>query len=77
VAESIYLTRYLNVPPARIPGDDGEQHNDLATGIAFKIWNDALTMRQARQQQVSLPGGCGHSARNIVPPGNYQCKVSS
>ena len=28
-AMALYLTRYLNVPPARIPGDDGEQLDDL------------------------------------------------
>jgi hypothetical protein len=26
---ALYLTRYLNVPPARIPGEDGEQLDDL------------------------------------------------
>jgi hypothetical protein len=29
---ALYLARYLNVPPARIPGDSGdEQSNDLPT----------------------------------------------
>ena len=32
-AMALYLTRYLNVPPARIPGEDGEQLDDyLPTG---------------------------------------------
>ena len=26
---ALYLARYLNVPPARIPGDGGEQLDDL------------------------------------------------
>ena len=30
-AMALYLTRYLNVPPARIPGDGGEQLDDLPT----------------------------------------------
>ena len=51
-AMALYLTRYLNVPPARIPGDDGEQLDDLPT--------DVMTIRTAlldavdRQRQVDL-----------------------
>jgi ParB-like chromosome segregation protein Spo0J len=51
-AMALYLTRYLNVPPARIPGEDGEQLDDLPT--------DAETIRLAlldafdRQRQVDL-----------------------
>jgi nitrite reductase/ring-hydroxylating ferredoxin subunit len=30
-AMALYLTRYLNVPPARIPSEDGEQLDDLPT----------------------------------------------
>jgi nitrite reductase/ring-hydroxylating ferredoxin subunit len=30
-AMALYLTRYLNVPPARIPGEGGERHDDLPT----------------------------------------------
>ena len=30
-AMALYLTRYLNVPPARIPGEGGEQLDDLPT----------------------------------------------
>ena len=49
-AMALYLARYLNVPPARIPGDVGERLNDLPT--------DAETLRAAlldtfdRQRQV-------------------------
>ena len=49
---ALYLTRYLNVPPARIPGDSGEQLDDLPA--------DAETIRTTlldafdRQQQVDL-----------------------
>jgi hypothetical protein len=49
---AIYLTRYLNVPPARIPGDDGEQLNDLPTDVG-KI-RDALLDAFDRQRQVDL-----------------------
>ena len=51
-AMALYLARYLNVPPARIPGDDSEQLNDLPA--------DAETIRAAlldafdRQRQVDL-----------------------
>jgi nitrite reductase/ring-hydroxylating ferredoxin subunit len=49
---ALYLTRYLNVPPARIPGDSGERLDDLPA--------DAETIRTTlldafdRQQQVDL-----------------------
>jgi hypothetical protein len=49
---ALYLARYLNVPPARIPGDCGEQLDDLPA--------DAETIRTAlldafdRQRQIDL-----------------------
>ena len=49
---ALYLARYLNVPPARIPGDGGDRLNDLPT--------DADALRAAlldtfdRQRQVDL-----------------------
>ena len=51
-AMALYLARYLNVPPARIPGDGGDRLNDLPT--------DADALRAAlldafdRQRQVDL-----------------------
>jgi nitrite reductase/ring-hydroxylating ferredoxin subunit len=51
-AMALYLTRYLNVPPARIPGDGDDQLDDLPA--------DAETIRAAlldafdRQRQVDL-----------------------
>jgi hypothetical protein len=33
-AMALHLTRYLNVPPAHIPGDDGEQLDELPTDVA-------------------------------------------
>src|SRR5262249_24147387 len=51
-AMALYLTRYLNVPPARIPGDDGEQLDDLPTDVE-KI-RAALLDAFDRQLQVDL-----------------------
>jgi hypothetical protein len=51
-AMALYLTRYLNVPAARIPGDDGEQLDDLPTDVA-KI-RSALLDAFDRQRQVDL-----------------------
>ena len=51
-AMALYLTRYLNVPPARIPGDDGEQLDDLPTDVG-KI-RAALLDAFDRQRQVDL-----------------------
>jgi hypothetical protein len=51
-AMALYLARYLNVPPARIPGDDGEPLDDLpadAEGI-----RSALLDAFDRQRQVDL-----------------------
>src|SRR6266513_1763617 len=51
-AMALYLARYLNVPPARVPGEGGESLDDLPT--------DASTIRAAlldafdRQRQVDL-----------------------
>ena len=49
---ALYLTRYLNVPPARIPGDDGEQLDDLPADVE-KI-RAALLDAFDRQRQVDL-----------------------
>src|SRR6516162_4709805 len=51
-AMALYLTRYLNVPPARIPGDGGEQLEDLpADAEAIRA---ALLDAFDRQRQVDL-----------------------
>jgi hypothetical protein len=51
-AMALYLARYLNVPPARIPGDGGEPQDDLSRDI------DALRAQLLdafdRQRQVDL-----------------------
>ena len=49
---ALYLTRYLNVPPARIPGDDGEQLDDMPAD-AEKIRADLLDAFD-RQRQVDF-----------------------
>ena len=51
-AMALYLTRYLNVPPARIPGEDGEWLDDLPTNK--ETIRDALLHAFDRQQQVDL-----------------------
>jgi nitrite reductase/ring-hydroxylating ferredoxin subunit len=51
-AMALYLTRYLNVPPARLPGEGGEQLDDLPTGA--QMIRAALLDAFDRQRQVDL-----------------------
>ncbi|MBV8095290.1 MAG: Rieske (2Fe-2S) protein [Acetobacteraceae bacterium] len=51
-AMALYLTRYLNVPPARIPGERGEQLDELPSD-AERI-RTALLDAFDRQRQVDL-----------------------
>jgi hypothetical protein len=70
-AMALYLTRYLNVPPARIPGDGGEQLEDLpADAEAIRA---ALLDAFDRQRQVDLAArlvarhlGLGHSPQALI-----------
>ena len=70
-AMALYLTRYLNVPPARIPGDEGERLNDLPTDIqAIRM---ALLDAFDRQRQVDLAASLvarhlklGHSPQALI-----------
>src|SRR5437879_5947335 len=70
-AMALYLARYLNVPPARIPGDGGEQLDDLPA--------DPVTIGAAlldafdRQRQVDLAARLvarhltlGHSPQALI-----------
>jgi nitrite reductase/ring-hydroxylating ferredoxin subunit len=70
-AMALYLTRYLNVPPARIPGEGGDRLDDLPA--------DAETIRATlldafdRQRQVDLAGRLvarhltlGHSPQALI-----------
>jgi hypothetical protein len=51
-AMALYLARYLNVPPARIPGDGGEPLDDLpANAEEIRV---ALLDAFDRQRQVDL-----------------------
>jgi nitrite reductase/ring-hydroxylating ferredoxin subunit len=70
-AMALYLARYLNVPPARIPGDGGEPLDDLPTN-AEEI-RVALLDVFDRQRQVDLAARLvarhltlGHSARSLI-----------
>jgi hypothetical protein len=68
---ALYLTRYLNVPPARIPGEDGERLDDLpGNEEAIRC---ALLDAFDRQQQVDLAGRLvarhlmlGHSPQALI-----------
>jgi hypothetical protein len=51
-AIALYLTRYLNVPPARVPGEHGEQLDDLPNDV--EIIRAALLDAFDRQRQVDL-----------------------
>jgi hypothetical protein len=70
-AMALYLTRYLNVPPARIPGERGDRLDDLP--------NEIETIRAAmldafdRQRQVDLAARLvarhltlGHSPQALI-----------
>jgi nitrite reductase/ring-hydroxylating ferredoxin subunit len=70
-AMALYLARYLNVPPARLPGEGGEQLDDLPA--------DTVTIRAAlldafdRQRQVDLAARLvarhlilGHSPQALI-----------
>src|SRR6516165_3526869 len=53
-AMAIYLIRYLNVPPARLPGEDGDASDDLpATAEDIRA---ALLDAFDRQHQVEIAG---------------------
>ena len=70
-AMALYLARYLNVPPARIPGEGGEQLDDLPadTGMIRAALLDAFD----RQRQVDLAARLvaryltlGHSPQALI-----------
>jgi nitrite reductase/ring-hydroxylating ferredoxin subunit len=70
-AMALYLTRYLNVPPARIPDEDGEPLDDLPADIE-KI-RAALLDAFDRQRQVDLSARLaarhlklGHSPQALI-----------
>ena len=68
---ALYLTRYLNVPPARIPGDDGEQLEDLPADA--EMIRVALLDAFDRQRQVDAAARLvarhltlGHSPQALI-----------
>jgi nitrite reductase/ring-hydroxylating ferredoxin subunit len=70
-AMALYLTRYLNVPPARIPGERGEQLDDLPTDSEAIC--AALLDAFDRQRQVDLAArlvarhfNMGHPAERLI-----------
>jgi nitrite reductase/ring-hydroxylating ferredoxin subunit len=70
-AMALYLTRYLNVPPARIPGEDGERLDDLPSNE--DAIRDALLDAFDRQRQVDLAARLvarhltlGHSPQALI-----------
>jgi hypothetical protein len=70
-AMALYLTRYLNVPPARIPGEDGEQLDELPADV--ETIRTALLDAFDRQRQVDLAARLvarhlklGHSPQALI-----------
>ena len=70
-AMALYLARYLNVPPARIPGEGGEQLADLP--VDANAIRAALLDAFDRQRQVDLAASLvarhltlGHSPQTLI-----------
>jgi nitrite reductase/ring-hydroxylating ferredoxin subunit len=70
-AMALYLTRYLNVPPARIPNESGEQLDDLPVDV--QIIHATLLDAFDRQRQVDLAArlvarhlSLGHSPQALI-----------
>jgi nitrite reductase/ring-hydroxylating ferredoxin subunit len=70
-AMALYLTRYLNVPPAHIPGEGGEQLDDLPADV--QAIRAALFDAFDRQRQVDLAARLvvrhltlGHSPQTLI-----------
>ena len=70
-AMALYLTRYLNVPPARIPGENGERLDGLPA--SEEAIRNALLDAFDRQRQVDLAArlvarhlALGHSPQALI-----------
>ncbi|MFP3568033.1 Rieske (2Fe-2S) protein [Paraburkholderia sp. SIMBA_030] len=70
-AMALYLARYLNVPPARIPGEDSDQLEDLPADV--ETIRAALLDTFDRQRQVDLAARLvarhltlGHSPQALI-----------
>jgi hypothetical protein len=53
-AMALYLARYLNIPPARLPGEGADRLDDLPTDV--ELIRTALLEEFDRQQQVDSVG---------------------
>ena len=70
-AMALYLARYLNVPPARIPGEDSQRLDDLPADA--EMIRSALLDAFDRQQQVDIAARIvarhltlGHSSQALI-----------
>ncbi|MFL9965958.1 Rieske (2Fe-2S) protein [Paraburkholderia sediminicola] len=70
-AMALYLARYLNVPPARIPGEDSDQPDDLPADV--ETIRTALLDAFDKQRQVDLAARLvarhltlGHSPQALI-----------
>ena len=70
-AMALYLARYLNVPPARIPGEESEQLDDLPADV--ETIRTALLDAFDRQRQIDLAARLvarhhmlGHSPQALI-----------
>ena len=70
-AMALYLARYLNVPPARIPGEGGDGLDDLPRDI--EVLRAALLDAFDRQRQIELAArlvarhlSLGHPPRALI-----------
>jgi nitrite reductase/ring-hydroxylating ferredoxin subunit len=70
-AMALYLTRYLNVPPARIPGESGEELDDLPADV--ETIRASLLDAFDRQRQVDVAARLvarhltlGHSPQALI-----------
>jgi hypothetical protein len=70
-AMAVYLARYLNVPPQRVPGEDGDRLDDLPSdGDGIR---GALLSALDRQQQMDMAARlvaryllCGHEPELLI-----------
>ena len=67
---ALYLTRYLNVPPARIPGEGGEQLDDLPpiAGRHILIAVARYLAALGDRSRVQCDSRAKLNSTSIVPP---------
>ena len=52
-AMALYLTRYLNVPPARVPGEDGQRLDDLPADAEMILQAPVLRMSNGQARTTT------------------------